>query len=61
MCEYCEKEKKFEEVPDDNMYFWIYGKHLRLKGKMFSYNFGRDIIISYCPMCRQKVRWVKWI
>lgn len=55
MCKYCEKEKKFEEVPDDNMYFWIYGKHLRLKGTMFSYNFGRDIIISYCPFCGRKL------
>ena len=56
MCEYCEKEKKLEQVQNDNMYFWIYGKHLILKGKIFSYNFGRHIIIDYCPKCRQKVR-----
>ena len=55
MCEYCEKEKKLEQVQNDNMYFWIYGKHLILKGKIFSYNFGRHIIIDYCPKCGRKL------
>lgn len=56
MCEYCKKEKKIEEYTGDNVYYQIYGKHLRVIGKMFSFHFGRDVLINYCPMCRQKVR-----
>lgn len=59
MCEYCEKEKKIEEREEDNIYFHIYGKHLRVIGKVLNIPLGRDIIIEYCPMCRKKVRRVK--
>ena len=52
MCEYCEKEKHIEENKNDNIFFYIYGKHLRLMGKIFNFNFGRDVLINYCPMCR---------
>lgn len=54
MCEYCEKEKRIAEQKDDNIHLLIYGKHLKILGKipMMHINFGRDIIINYCPMCR---------
>lgn len=55
MCEYCEKEKHIEEIIDDNIYLEIYGKHLRIIGKIFSVNFGRDMLINYCPMCGRKL------
>lgn len=55
MCEYCEKGKKIEENKDDNTYFTIWGKHLQVTGKLFSYYFGRDVIINYCPMCGRKL------
>lgn len=54
MCEYCEKGKKIEEVGNDNIYFEIYGKHLRVIGKVLNIPIGRDIIIEYCPMCRKE-------
>lgn len=52
MCKYCEKEKRIEEVENDNIYFQIYCKHLRVMGKLFNFSLGRDVIINYCPMCR---------
>ena len=55
MCEYCEKGKKIEEQENDNIHLEIYYKHLRIMGKIFSFNFGRDIIINYCPMCGRKL------
>lgn len=54
MCEYCEKGKKIEEVENDNIYFHIYGKHLRVTGRVLSIPLGRDVIIEYCPMCRKE-------
>ena len=56
MCKYCEKGKKIEEVENDNIYFEIYGKHLRVIGKVLSIPLGRDVIIEYCPMCRKEAR-----
>lgn len=56
MCKYCKKGKSIEERANDNIFLEIYGKHLRLIGRIFNIPLGRDIIISYCPMCRQKVR-----
>ena len=56
MCEYCEKKKRIEERDNDNIYLEIYGKNLRVIGKLFSFNFGRIVLINYCPMCRQKAR-----
>jgi hypothetical protein len=56
MCEYCEKGKRIEENKNDKTYFTICGKHLQVTGKLFSYYFGRDVIINYCPMCRKKVK-----
>ncbi len=55
MCKYCEKEKKFAESKNDNIYFQIYEKHLRVIGKLFNSLFGRDILINYCPMCGRKL------
>ena len=55
MCEYCEKEKHIEELNSDNIYLEIYGKHLRIIGKIYSINFGRDMLINYCPMCGRKL------
>ena len=54
-CEYCYKEKKIEERRTDNIYFEIYGKHLRLFGKVIGISFGRDVLINYCPMCGRKL------
>ena len=48
MCKFCEKGKKIEEVENDNIYFEIYGKHLRVIGKVLNIPIGRDIIIEYC-------------
>ena len=59
MCKYCEKEKKLEEVENDNIYFEIWGKHLQVTGKVLGIPLGRDIIIEYCPMCRKEVRRVR--
>lgn len=57
MCEYCEKERIIEEQGNDNIHLLIYGKHLKILGKipMMHINFGRDIIINYCPMCGSKL------
>lgn len=57
MCEYCEKERTIEEQENDNIHLSIYGKHLKILGKvpMMHINFGRDIIINFCPMCRKRV------
>lgn len=53
-CEYCEKERIIKEQENDNIQLSIYGKHFKILGKipMMHINFGRDIIINYCPMCR---------
>ena len=59
MCKYCEKGKKIEEVENDNIYFYIYGKHLRVIGRVLNIPLGRDIIIEYCPMCRKEAGRVK--
>lgn len=55
MCQYCENKKKLEERENDNIYFEIYGKNLRVIGKLFSFNFGRIVLINYCPMCGRKL------
>ena len=55
MCKYCEKGKRIEETKNDNIYFEIYGKHLRVIGRVLSIPFGRDIIIEYCPMCGRRL------
>lgn len=54
MCEYCNREKRIEECENDNVYLSIYGKILKILGKvpMMNINFGRIVIINYCPMCR---------
>lgn len=61
MCKYCEKGKKIEEVENDNIYFYIYGKHLRVIGRVLNIPLGRDIIIEYCPMCRKEAWRLKYI
>lgn len=55
MCKYCEEEKHIEERENDNIYFEIYGKHLRVIGKVLNIPLGRDIIINYCPMCGRRL------
>lgn len=55
MCKYCEKGKRIEEVENDNIYFHIYGKHLRVTGRVLSIPLGRDVIIEYCPMCGRRL------
>lgn len=57
MCEYCEKEKRIEENENDNIYFEIYGRFLRVMGKALSIPVGRQVKINYCPMCRRKVEY----
>ena len=59
MCKYCEKGKRIEELENDNIYFRIYGKHLRVIGKVLNIPLGRDVIIDYCPMCRKEAGRVK--
>lgn len=51
-CKYCQEGKHIEELNTDNIYLEIYGKHLRLNGKVMGIRFGRDFMINYCPMCR---------
>lgn len=55
MCKYCEKGKYIEERANDNVFCEIYGKHLRLIGRIFNIPLSRDIIISYCPICGRKL------
>ena len=55
MCKYCEKEKKIEEEENDNIYFTIYGRFLRVQGKVFTIPLGRTIKINYCPMCGRRL------
>lgn len=55
MCRYCEKEKKIEEEENDNIYFTIYGRFLRVQGKLFTIPLGRAIKINYCPMCGRRL------
>lgn len=55
MCEYCKEAKHIEELEKDKIFLVIYGKHLRLIGKLFSIDFGRDMMINYCPMCGRKL------
>ena len=57
MCEYCEKEKRIEENENDNIYFEIYGRFLRVMGKVMNFPIGRQAKINYCPMCRKKTNY----
>ena len=59
MCEYCEKGKKIEEVENDNIYFTIFGRFLRVHGRVLSIPLGRTVPIEYCPMCRKEAGRVK--
>lgn len=45
MCKYCEKGKRIKKTKNDNIYFEIYGKHLRVIGRLLSVHFGRDVLI----------------
>ena len=56
MCEYCENGKEFTETGTlDNIYFTIYGKHLRVSGEILGIPLGRDVIINYCPICGKEL------
>lgn len=55
MCKYCEKGKRIEEIENDNIYLEIYGKHLRVIGKVLNIPLGRDIIIDYCFKCGRRL------
>ena len=55
MCKYCKDEKKIEERKDDNIYFTIYGRFLRVQGRVLSIPLGRAIKINFCPMCGRKL------
>ena len=55
MCRYCEKGKYIEERAGDNIFLEIYGKHLRVIGRVLNIPLGRDIIINYCPMCGRRL------
>ena len=59
MCKYCEKGKKVEEVGNDNIYFTIFGRFLRVHGRVLSIPLGRTVPINYCPMCRKEAGRVK--
>ena len=59
MCKYCEKGKKIEEVENDNIYFTIFGRFLRVHGRVLSIPLGRTVPINYCPMCRKEAGRVK--
>ena len=61
MCRYCEKGKKIEEVENDNIYFTIFGRFLRVHGRVLSIPLGRTVPIEYCPMCRKEAGRVKHI
>ena len=61
MCKYCEKGKKIEEVENDNIYFTIFGRFLRVHGRVLSIPLGRTVPIEYCPMCRKEAGRVKHI
>ena len=56
MCKYCEKGKKIEEVENDNIYFTIFGRFLRVHGIVLSIPLGRTVPIEYCPMCRKEAK-----
>lgn len=55
MCAYCEKEKRFEERENDNIFFEIYGRFLRVQGRVMSFPLGRHVPINYCPMCGRRL------
>lgn len=55
MCRYCEKGKRIKKTKNDNIYFEIYGKHLRVIGRVLSVHFGRDVLIEYCPKCGRRL------
>lgn len=55
MCKYCEKGKYIEERAGDNIFLEIYGKYLRVIGKVLGIPLGRDVIIEYCPMCGRRL------
>lgn len=61
MCKYCEKGKYIEERAGDNIFLEIYGKYLRVIGKVLGIPLGRDVIIEYCPMCRKEAGRLKHI
>lgn len=61
MCKYCEKGKKIEEVENDNIYFTIFGRFLRVHGRVLSIPLGRTVPINYCLMCRKEAGRVKRI
>lgn len=49
------KANKIEEEENDNIYFTIYGRFLRVQGKLFTIPLGRAIKINYCPMCGRRL------
>ena len=51
----CEKGKKIEEVENDNIYFTIFGRFLRVHGRVLSIPLGRTVPIEYCPMCGRRL------
>lgn len=56
MCEYCEEEKKIMENENDKIYFYIYGRVLRLCGFILgSIPISRNVVINFCPMCGKKL------
>lgn len=55
MCKYCEKGKKIEKEENDNIYFTIYGRFLRVQGRVLSIPLGRAIPVNYCPMCGRRL------
>lgn len=55
MCKYCEKGKKIEKEENDNIYFTIYGRFLRVQGRVLSIPLGRAIPVNYCQMCGRRL------
>ena len=56
MCKYCEKGKYIVERAGDNIFLEIYGKHLRVIGRVLNIPLGRDILIEYCPVCGRRLK-----
>ena len=57
MCEYCEKGKKIEEVENDNIYFTVFGRFLRVHGRpMCRKEAGRVIHITLKEMLEEIVQ-----
>lgn len=55
MCEYCEKGKRIEENDNDNIYLEIYGRFLKVSGKVIHIPIERIRKINYCPICGRKL------